>query len=100
MVPALPPVAAVPPGPAAPARPAAPAVLPLDRMPRAFRDTLPQLRLDVLVYSDNPGERMVFINTRKYTEGQTVEGTLRLDAITADGAVLSHQGQRFLLPPP
>ena len=69
-------------------------------MPRAFRDALPRLRLDVLVYSSLAGDRLVFINTRKYTEGQTVEGTLRLEAITADGAILSYQGERFLLPPP
>ena len=53
----------------------------------------------MLVYSERAGEGMVFINGRKYTEGQTVEGGLTLEAITPDGAILSYEGQRFLLRP-
>jgi general secretion pathway protein B len=59
---------------------------------------LPDLRLDIHVYSNTPADRFVFINMRKYTEGQSVtEGPL-LERVTPDGAILSHQGTRFLLP--
>jgi len=40
---------------------------------------------------------MVFINSRKYVVGDVVEGTFTLDAITAEGAVLSSAGRKFLL---
>jgi general secretion pathway protein B len=69
----------------------------LQDLPAALQDALPKLRLEVLVYADAAAERMVFINARKYVEGQTIEGAILLERITPTGAVLSHQGQRFLL---
>jgi general secretion pathway protein B len=55
------------------------------------------LRLDVHVYSERPADRMVFINNRKYVEGQPVEGGLLLQEITPEGAVLTSGGQRIFL---
>jgi hypothetical protein len=40
---------------------------------------------------------MVYINGTKYQEGQMVEGSVKLEAIVPEGAILSTQGQRFLL---
>jgi hypothetical protein len=56
-----------------------------------------KLRLQFLVYSDVPSERLVFINNRKYLEGQSVEGGAAVERITPEGAVLSYQGERFVL---
>ncbi len=67
-------------------------------MPPGFRESIPRLKLEVLVYSEHAGEGLVFINGRKYTEGQKVEGKVTLEAITPDGVILSYEGQRFLLP--
>ena len=61
--------------------------------------TLPRLALDVLVYSEVPAERLVFINGRKYVEGQTLEGDAVVEQITPDGVVLQHQGRRIMLRP-
>ncbi len=60
---------------------------------------LPRLTLDVLVYSDVPAERLVFISGRKYVEGQTLDGETVVEQITPDGAVLQHQGKRIVLRP-
>ena len=57
------------------------------------------MSLDVLVYSEVPAERLVFINGKKYLEGQTVDGDAVLEQITQDGAVLRQQGQRIVLRP-
>ncbi|HEY3067719.1 MAG TPA: general secretion pathway protein GspB [Methylomirabilota bacterium] len=94
---------AAPGAPAAPAPPAAgarrtEATAPgLQDLPASFRESAPKLRLEVLLYSDAPAERMVFINGRKYREGDTVEGKAVVESIVRDGAVLSYQGQRYLL---
>jgi len=73
---------------------------PLSRdLPAAFREVIPSMTLDVLVYSETEASRMVFINSRKYVEGQTVEGGLVVERITQEGVILSYQGQRFLLRP-
>jgi hypothetical protein len=61
--------------------------------------TLARLALDVLVYSDVPAERLVFINGRKYVEGQAVSDDAVVEQITPDGAILRHAGQRIVLRP-
>ncbi|HET8698160.1 MAG TPA: general secretion pathway protein GspB [Gammaproteobacteria bacterium] len=59
--------------------------------------SVPPLHLELHAYSDRPAERFVFINGRKYGEGQTLDEGPRLVAIERTGVVLSQQGRRFLL---
>lgn len=61
---------------------------------------LPDLHLDIHVYSTKPAERFVFVNMRKYHEGDTLSEGPAIERITPDGAVLNQQGQRFVLPRP
>lgn len=59
---------------------------------------LPELHLDIHVYSPEAEDRFVFINMTKLREGaQLAEGPVVVE-ITPDGVVLGHQGQLFLLP--
>jgi general secretion pathway protein B len=58
---------------------------------------LPQLRLDLHVYAVHPQDRFVMINMHKLREGETVEGA-RVESITPEGAILSYNGSRFMLP--
>jgi general secretion pathway protein B len=81
---------------AAPAPPAAKP--PADTaVSRGLPSGAPRLKLEVLVYSDTPGDRFVFINGRKYQEGQSVEEGVTLERINQDSAVVSYAGQRFTL---
>ena len=65
---------------------------------RASGGSLPELNLELHVYSPTAAERFVFINSSKYEEGQTLAEGPRLGAITEDGAVLIHEGRSLLLP--
>jgi hypothetical protein len=56
-----------------------------------------KLRLQFLVYSDVSSERLVFINNRKYLEGQSIDGEVAVERITPEGAVLTYRGERFVL---
>jgi len=58
---------------------------------------IPPLRLDLHVYAERPQERFVMINMRKLREGEATPEGVRVESITADGAVLSYNGSRFLL---
>jgi general secretion pathway protein B len=58
---------------------------------------VPHMHLDIHVYSPNAPERFVFINMRRYDEGQATQEGPRVERITRDGVVMSHQGQRFFL---
>ncbi|HXW09715.1 MAG TPA: general secretion pathway protein GspB [Steroidobacteraceae bacterium] len=82
------------PPPAAPA-PAA------DNLPTAdevsARGGLPELHLDLHVYANTPQQRFIFVNSRKYREGEALQEGPIVEQITATGAVLSYRGARFKL---
>jgi general secretion pathway protein B len=59
---------------------------------------LPELHLDVHVYSTKPADRFVYINMRKYHEGAALPEGPSVERIRRDGVVLTYQGLRFLLP--
>jgi general secretion pathway protein B len=59
---------------------------------------LPEMHLDVHVYATKPSDRFVFINMRKYHEGNTLAEGPVLERIRRDGVVLNYQGVRFILP--
>jgi general secretion pathway protein B len=59
---------------------------------------LPQLRLDLHVFATRPQDRFVMINMHKLREGESLPEGVRVESITPEGAVLSYNGSRFLLP--
>jgi len=60
---------------------------------------LPQLRLELHAYTERPKDRFVFINGRKYVEGERLVDGPEVLTIAPNGAVLRYLGQRFLLTP-
>ena len=58
---------------------------------------LPELHLDVHVYSEAGDERFVFVNMKKYREGERLREGPYLESITPQGIILQHNGQRFIL---
>jgi len=62
------------------------------------RINLPSLHVDIHVYSDKPRDRFVFVNNRKYREGDLLSEGPRVEEISTLGVILNHRGQRFLLP--
>jgi general secretion pathway protein B len=90
-----------PPSPAAPApAPAADAAaLPSAASLIAQGVVLPPLRLELHGYAEQPSARFVFINGRKYGEGERLADGPDLVAVEPRGAVLSYAGRRFLLLP-
>jgi general secretion pathway protein B len=59
---------------------------------------LPQLHLDFHMYAPQAQERFVMINMHKLHEGDSLPGGVHVNSITPEGAVLSYNGQTFLLP--
>jgi len=60
---------------------------------------LPNLKMDMHVYNRQPTKRFVFINFKKFREGDTLDRATKVEEITAQGAVLNYNGERFLLQP-
>lgn len=59
---------------------------------------LPDLHLDIHVYSGQPDERFVFVNMAKYRENATLSEGPVVQEITPDGVILDYRGTDFLLP--
>ena len=86
-----------PPAPAAVQRSAPPAAAMPNADEVAARGGVAALHLDLHVYATQPQQRFIFVNSRKYKEGDTLaEGPL-VEQITPDGAVLNFRGSRFKL---
>lgn len=63
------------------------------------RINLPNIRMDMHVFHNSPSRRFVFINFKKYREGDEVDGDTIVEQVTPGGAILKHRGQRFVLKP-
>ena len=59
---------------------------------------LPPIRLDLHVYAEKPEDRFALINMHKLHEGDSIAGGVRVESITPDGVIMSHNGTKFLLP--
>ena len=59
---------------------------------------LPDMHIDLHVYSSNAAERFVFINMKEYRERDTTTEGPTLQSITPEGALLEYRGSTFLLP--
>ena len=70
-------------------------------LPRAddmtARGALPELRLELHVWSSKPQERFVFVNGRRYREGDATAEGATVEEITREGVILNSGGNRFLL---
>lgn len=59
---------------------------------------LPDMHLDIHVYSGQPADRFVFINMSKYKERATLAEGPSVKEITPEGVILEYAGTDFLLP--
>ena len=109
---AAPPVQARPNGPEsriAPERPVTPESVPPQPLrpptPIGESSTVPKpdagekslLRIDILVWAPDAKDRLVYVNGRKYVEGDTMEDGAVIEQIVQDGVVVFDHDQRVLI---
>lgn len=61
------------------------------------RGTVPALHMDLHVYGNRSQDRFIFVNSKRYKEGDTLAEGPVVEQITPTGAVLNQAGNRFLL---
>lgn len=82
-------------------KPVDPATVPfLREMPNEFQRKLPQLVVNVHLYSANEAENLVYINNQQLRRGEQLKGGIRVEEIVPEGVVLSYAGTLFKLPRP
>lgn len=68
------------------------------QLPPAVFKALPEARVLVHVYADEPAQRFVILNSRKLREGDTGPEGLAMEEILPEGVVLGFKGHRFFIP--
>lgn len=91
-------IAAPKPTPPPPPPAAASAELPLlSELPDNIRRQIPAMAINGVVYSDNPGQRVLLVNQQVLTQGSQAVPDVKLEEIRPHSSVFSFQGTRFRL---
>jgi len=69
-------------------------------LPFEFRQTVPNLAINVFVYSQHPEERFVMIDMVKYKPGQQIKDAMVLKEIRPESLVVVYQNQTFQIKRP
>jgi len=72
----------------------------LSELPSEFRSTVPELKINVFVYSRQPAERFVMIDMVKYTVGQQIKDSITLKEIRFDSLVVEYNDRIFRIKRP
>ncbi len=78
-----------------PEKPRAGRVLPLNELPAAVRNSLPEFKISGHAYSPEPQTRVARINEKILQEGQDLAPGLKLEEIVPDGVIFGYRGYRF-----
>lgn len=66
-------------------------------LPQGIRDSLPDLRITVLVYSERPKDRFVLVGGQRLVEKDQYQEGIVLEEIRREGAVFLYRNYRFLV---
>ncbi|MFZ2170064.1 MAG: general secretion pathway protein GspB, partial [Methylococcaceae bacterium] len=72
----------------------------LFELPSEFRHTVPELKINVFVYSEQPAERFVMIDMVKYTVGEQIKESIKLKEIRSDSLVVEFNSRTFKIKRP
>lgn len=72
-------------------------VLSIKELPAAIKSSLPELKMTVHSFNEQPQSRFVVINNNTIREDQLINVDLKVEQITPNGVVLNYQGHRFVL---
>lgn len=67
----------------------------VDELSTSLRQRIPDLALNVHVYDDEPAERFILMNMKRYKEGEQTREGLFLEEILPNGVVMSLNGTLF-----
>jgi general secretion pathway protein B len=67
------------------------------QVPEKMREGLPDLRISVLVFAEQPENRFVLLNGERLREGEELSNGLLLEEIRRDRAIFNYRNYRFFL---
>jgi general secretion pathway protein B len=66
-------------------------------LPQSVRDTLPEIKITVLVYAEEPADRFLLVNGKRLGEKEALGNGVELEEIRREGAVFLYRKYRFLM---
>jgi general secretion pathway protein B len=66
-------------------------------LPQNIRDSLPEIRISVLVFAEDPNDRFALVNGQRMVEKDRLDSNVVLDEIRREGAVFTYRKYRFLV---
>jgi general secretion pathway protein B len=69
--------------------------IPMNELPLQIQQEIPAITVQLHSYSSKPGERLVYINSTRLREGDSLMPGLTLEQITPDGMIFGYKGYRF-----
>jgi general secretion pathway protein B len=66
-------------------------------LPQSVRDTLPEIKITVLVYAEEPADRFLLVNGKRLGEKESLSDGVELEEIRREGAVFLYRKYRFLM---
>jgi general secretion pathway protein B len=72
----------------------------LFELPAEFRHTVPELKINVFVYSEQPAERFIMVDMIKYAVGERIKALLTLKEIRPDSLVVEYNNRTFQIKRP
>ena len=67
------------------------------QMPQSLRDGMPEFKISVLVYAENPQDRFLLINGQRLLEKEELDSGVVLDEIQPDRAVFRYRIYKFFV---
>jgi general secretion pathway protein B len=67
------------------------------QIPQSLRESMPEMRITVLVYAENPRDRFLLINGKRLREKDEVSDGLVVEEIQRDRAIFTFRDYRFQL---
>ena len=67
------------------------------QMPQSLRDGMPEFKISVLVYAENPKDRFLLINGQRLLEKEELDSGVVLDEIRPDRAVFHYRKYKFFV---
>ena len=67
----------------------------LSDMPYDFQLSVPNININVFVYTKDPANRFIMVNMQKYLAGQQINEEMQLQEIRQDSFVVKYQGEVF-----
>ncbi|MEE4174587.1 MAG: general secretion pathway protein GspB [Xanthomonadales bacterium] len=65
------------------------------QLPEMTRNALPELRINVMVYDEDPARRFIIMGGKRYQEGADIDGNLQLEQVKRDRALFRYGAYLF-----